>query len=300
MKCLLSIALLALVGCAGAPSKPTLAKPVDPAAGVAITNQDFAKKPSLSYSASQDYYPVKGEQQNVLVTESANKATPSEVKDLLAGKDPLAVMMTSCYARDFSRAFAIAESIFSSHQKLPSYWNQVATCHLLQGSERKALLFYNKAIEVEANYVPALNNIGVIYAKTEQDQKAQVALRRALENGRFTRTPRYNLAFLLLRYGLADEAGTLFQGLLSDAPRDLELRIGYANALALQGRWQDAWSEFGQIPAGLRTRPDVGLNMALVAHSLGKGDEAKKILAAAKATGDAGRYQDQLKRVIGD
>lgn len=299
MNYLMTLGLLALVGCAGAPSTAEK-KPVDPAAGVAVTNKDFAKKNAIAYSASQDYYPVKQESKNVLITESANTADSSELKELLAGKDPLTVMMTSCYAKDFNRAFAIAESIFSSHLKLPSYWNQVATCHLLQGNERKALLFYNKAIEVEPNYVPALNNIGVIYSRAAQDQKAQVALRRALSNGKFTRTPRYNLAFLLLRYGLADESATLFQGLLNDAPKDVELRIGYANALALQSRWQDAWSQFALVPANLRSRSDVGLNMALVAHAIGRSDDAKKLLGATSASGEARSYQSDLKKVIGD
>ncbi|MFP5457094.1 MAG: tetratricopeptide repeat protein [Bacteriovoracia bacterium] len=299
MKYLLFFIFIALVGCAGAPTK-TDNKPVDAAAGIAVTNKDFAKKNAISYTASQDYYPVKQESKNVLITESADKADPSELKELLAGKDPLTVMMTSCYAKDFNRAFAIAESIFDTHMKLPSYWNQVATCHLLQGNERKALLFYNKALEVKPNYVPALNNIGVIYSKSAQDQKAQVAIRRALSNGKFTRTPRYNLAFLLLKFGLADESSNLFQGLLNDAPKDVELRIGYANSLALQGRWQDSWAQFSLIPANLRERSDVGLNMALVAHSLGKTDDARKILGATSASGEARSYLSALKKVIGD
>ena len=95
-------------------------------------------------------------------------------------------MMSSCYAKNFEQAFKVAESVYDSHQNLPTYWNQVATCYLLQGNERKALLFYNKALEVTPQYVPALNNIGVMYEKNGQDQKALVALQRALKNGKFT------------------------------------------------------------------------------------------------------------------
>ncbi|MFP5490350.1 MAG: tetratricopeptide repeat protein [Bacteriovoracia bacterium] len=288
-----------LAGCAGGPSSKK-ALEADPAAGVVISNQDFAKKKPIVYTPGQDHYNAKGKGDNVLLSESANNASDAEMKEILAGKDPLAVMMASCYERDYQRAFGIAEAIFNTHLKLPTYWNQIATCYLLQGNERKALLFYNKAIEVSPDYVPALNNIGVIYGKNNQDQKAQVALQRALKNGQFTRTPRYNQAHLLLNYGLADKSLPIFQGLSNEAPNDVEVRIGLANSLAVLARWEEAWEHFSLVPDKLRRRSDVGLNMSLTAYRLGKKDLAKDLLSATDAEGLAKRYANELKRVIGD
>lgn len=298
MKYAIMLSIL-LAGCAGGPSaKKTIE--ADPAAGVVISNQDFAKKKPIVYAPGQDYYEAKGKGDNVLLSESANNASASDMKEILAGKDPLAVMIASCYERDYQRAFSIAEAIFNTHLKLPTYWNQIATCYLLQGNERKALLFYNKAIEVSSDYVPALNNIGVIYGKNKQDQKAQVALQRALKNGQFTRTPRYNQAHLLLNYGLADKALPIFQGLSNDAPNDIEVRIGLANSLAVLARWEEAWEQFSLVPDKHRRRVDVGLNMSLTAFRLGKKALAKDLLLATEAEGSGKRYANELKRVIGD
>jgi tetratricopeptide (TPR) repeat protein len=291
--------VIVLAGCAGGPSTKKSME-IDPASGVVISNQDFAKKKPITYVPGQDHYSAKGKGDNVLISESANNASDDEMKEILAGKDPLAVMMASCYARDYERAFGIAESIFNTHLKLPTYWNQIATCYLLQGNERKALLFYNKAIEVSPDYVPALNNIGVIYAKNRQDQKAQVALQRALKNGQFTRTPRFNQAHLLLNYGLADKALPIFQGLTNEAPTDVEVRIGLANSLAVLARWEEAWEQFSLVPDKLRRRNDVGLNMSLTAFRLGKKDLAKELLSATEAEGLGKRYVNELKQVIGD
>jgi Flp pilus assembly protein TadD len=209
-------------------------------------------------------------------------------------------MMALCYKKDFDAAFGISDKLFQTHLNVPTFWNQVATCHLLKGNERKALLFYNKALEVKANYVPALNNIAVIYNKNGQDQKAQVALQRALSKGVFAKTPRYNLAFLMLEYGLATKSLPLFKSLSEDTPGDIELRVGLANSYALMERWSEAWEQFSAIPDSRRKNPDVGLNMALVAHKLGKKDFAKNILSATAVNSSAKKYAERLSEVIGE
>lgn len=263
---------------------------------VDLPPQGFQKKQKLAYNKADDHYEAPTAA-NALASESADRMGKSETAGL---KDPLGTMMVTCYQRNFEKGFAIASELFDTHQNLPTYWNQVATCHLLQGSERKALLFYNKALEVTPNYVPALNNIGVIYSKSGQDQKALVAFQKALANGKFTKTPRYNLAFMLLRYGLAEEALGHFRGLSEEAPQDAELRIGLANALALTQRWPEAWEQFGQVPAELRRRSDVGLNMALAAQHAGDPQSARSILDATEV-GSADRdYAAEIRRSLGE
>ena len=293
--------LLILLGaCAGGESKKPTENTIDPAAGVVVKNQEFNRQKPLVYSPQQDYYPSPKEgSQTALQNESAARDL-NRIQQLTGGKDPLVVMMSSCYAKNFEQAFKVAESVYDSHQNLPTYWNQVATCYLLQGNERKALLFYNKALEVTPQYVPALNNIGVMYEKNSQDQKALVALQRALKNGKFTKTPRFNLGHLFLSYNLADEALSLFRGLADEAPTDVDVRAGLANSLAQLSRWQDAWDEFSRIPEKNRTRSDVGLTMSLTAHRLGKSALAQDILRATDVNDADQSYAASIRRLLGE
>lgn len=282
MNSFIFVALAAfLVSCSSHGPGSKIAAEPDAASDIKIKNQDFRKKKKLSYVQATDYYPIE-KPGNALAQETAGRMSKAEALDLVKSKDPLGQMMVACYQQEFAMGMSMAEAMFDSHQNLPSYWNQVATCHLIQGHERKALLFYNKALEVSPNYAPALNNLAVIYAKNAQDQKALVALQKAQASGKFTKTPRYNSAFLLLRYGLAAEALGLLHGLLSEAPQDIELRAGEANALALLGRWPEAWSSFNRLPDSLRQRADIGPNMALAAFYNGKKELARQILSHTK------------------
>lgn len=298
MKIHTRLALLVLAAACG--SNDTRITPKDdPAAQVKVDNSAFRKKEKLSYTRANDYYAT-GAAQGALADETANRLSKAEAAELAKVPDPMGAMMLACYRSEFKEGFALAEQLFDTHQNLPPYWNQVATCHLLQGNERKALLFYNKAMEVAPGYVPALNNIGVIYSKTNQDQKALVALEKALAGGSFTKTPRYNLAFLLLSHGLAKPAQAHFQALLRDSPTDAELRAGHANSLVLLARWEEAWEEFNRVPDAQRRKPSVGLNMALTAHRLGKTDAAKAILAQTETARGSEAYASDVRRLLGE
>ena len=146
-----------------------------------------------------------------------------------------------------------------------------------QGSQRKALLFYNKALEVSPGYVPALNNIGVLYSRQGEDQKALVAFEKANGQSRFAKTPRYNLARIYLTYGLANLALPIFQGLLNEAASDVDLLNAVANCYFLTGDYQKALSYYSRIPETEFERPEIGLNYTMTLQKLGKGQDAQKI-----------------------
>lgn len=298
MKNYLLILVLICVGCSTGSNKS--GSKDDVAKDINLTNADFQKKPVLSYQVATDKYVTTAAQKSGLTSETMNNSPKNVMDDLSKPNDLLSVMMVSCYKKDFKKAFEIAEMIFSSHQNLPSYWNQLASCQLLQGNDRKALLFYNKALEVKPNYVPALNNIGVIYYKNSQEQKAQVAFEKAFNSGKFSKTPRYNLAFLYLNYGLGDKSLTLFKGLQSESPNDPEINIGLANSLSILERWPEAYNAFLSVPDDLRKRSDVGLNMAVAAFKVGKGDLAKQVFGSTNIDSKNKDYAQTVKKLIGD
>lgn len=243
-----------------------------------ITNESFKKERTLSNNEVSDFYAGNAQALSpALQDETLARFTEEEVKEMSGSKDPLTSMALLCTQGEFDKAFATASKAFNRYQKVAAYWNQVANCHLSQGSTRKALLFYNKALEVSKNYVPALNNIGVLYSRTGQDQKALIAFEKASRFGKFAKTPRYNLGKLYLTYGLTDKALTIFEGLLQGSPSDVDLLNSVASAYFIQGDYQKAAATYQRIPNSLWSNPEIGLNLAYTLKKLGRDKDAIKV-----------------------
>lgn len=297
MKALILLSLL--IGCSsGERSKePSKDAPVN------VTKESFKKERALKNSDVPDFYARSTATTNpALQDETLDRYSAEEVAAMAEGADPLTELALRCSRNDFKNAFQVAARNFNKYQKVAAYWNQVANCHLNQGNFRKALLFYNKALEVKPNYVPALNNIGVMYSRMEQDQKALVAFERANKVSRFAKTPRYNLAKMYLIYGLAEPALPVLTGLLNSSPNDLDLRNAVANAYFLMSDYNQAFSHFQQIPPAHWIRPEIGLNLAVTLKKLGKGEEADRVMDGVQRPKNPGlaRYYITVKNFLGE
>lgn len=245
-----------------------------------VSQSSFKKEKVLSSNEVKDYY-IDGQKtfNPALQDETIDRNSNEEISSLVDSKDPLIEIAVRCSKKDFEQAFSVADKIFNRYQKIPAYWNLIANCHLNQGSSRKALLFYNKSLEVSPGYVPALNNIGVLYSRQGEDQKALVAFEKANKQSRFAKTPRYNLARLYLRYGLAELALPLFQGLLNESTNDIDLLNAVGNCYFLTSDYQQAVAHFNRIPGSHLSHAEIGLNFAVALNKLGKTKEAQNIFA---------------------
>ncbi len=243
-----------------------------------VSKDSFKKEKVLLNTEVKDYISEHPKTLNpALQDETLDRYTTDELDTLSTSSDPLIAISLRCSKKDFDTAYGVAAKNFNRYQKIPAYWNAVANCHLLQGNSRKALLFYNKALEVSPNYVPSLNNIGVLYSRQGEEQKALVAFERANQQSRFAKTPRYNLARLYLRYGLVESAMPLFQGLLNESPTDVDLINAVGNCYFFMSDYQKAYSLFAQIPASALHRAEYGLNFAVTLKKIGKTKEAMGI-----------------------
>jgi tetratricopeptide (TPR) repeat protein len=266
------IPLLLITACASTPDK---AQQKDPEK---VTSQSFKKERPLTNSQVSDFY--EGNVQAIspaLQDETIDKYNNAELKSIKTAGDPLLEIAVKCHQREFKEAFLIASQNFSRYQKVAAYWNQVANCHLNSGSYRKALLFYNKALEVSRDYVPALNNIGVMYSRQGQDQKALIAFEKANRNSKFSKTPRYNLARIYLTYGLAEQALPLFQSLLEESPTDIDLLNAVASSHFILSDYQKALNTYQLIPKNHWKSAEIGLNISLTLKKVGRTEDAKKV-----------------------
>lgn len=274
MKVASLLILFSLIGCS---SGPKIDVPPE-SAPKNVSKESFKKDKVLSSNEVKDFYLENPKALNpALQDETLDRYSVDEIEQLADTKDPLFEIALRCSKKDFDQAFAAAAKAFNSYQKIPAYWNMIASCHLNQGSSRKALLFYNKALEVSPGYVPALNNIGVLYSRQGEDQKALVAFEKANKQSRFAKTPRYNLARLYLSYGLAEQALPLFQGLLNDSGKDVDLINAVASSHFMLSDYQKATASYRRIPSSALNRAEIGLNYALTLKKLGQNEEAQKI-----------------------
>ncbi len=267
-----------------------------------VSKSSFKKEKVLLPQEIKDYIADQAKSESpALQDESLDRYSSEELKKLEGTKDPLMAISLSCSKGDYESGFAMASKNFNRYQKIPAYWTVVANCHLLQGNQRKALLFYNKAIEVSPGYIPALNNIGVLYSRQGEDQKALIAFDKANKQSRFTKSPRYNLARLYLRYGLAEMALPFYQGLLNDSPNDLDLINAVAHCYFIMSDYQKASAYFSKLPAKMLEKAEFGLNYAMTLKKLGKSKEALALIdkmekPKSKAVQD---YYAQISTVLG-
>ncbi len=267
------LALLIFASCSSPKVKNSSADEVQK-----VSKESFKKEKLLSPGDVKDFISEKPKTLNAaLHDETLDRYSVEELSLLSDSRDPLLNISIYCTKGDFNKAFELASKLFDRYQKIPSYWNQIGNCHLNQGSHRKALLFYNKALEVSPGYVPSLNNMGVSYARQGEDQKALIAFERANTQSRFSKTPRYNLAKLYLKYGLAESALPLFNGLLNDSPTDADLMNAVGSCYFMMSDYQKANSYFSRLPQDLLSRAEYGLNFSITLKKLNKLDLAKKI-----------------------
>jgi tetratricopeptide (TPR) repeat protein len=293
----LILPLLLMAACSTSQEKSATSAPEK------VSNEVFKKPKQLKNSDVSDFYEGNAKTLNpALQDETLDRYTSAELKDLNTSTDPLMSISILCSQKDFKEAFELASKSFNQYQKVAAYWNQVANCHLNQGSFRKALLFYNKALEVSPNYVPALNNIGVMYSRQGQDQKALVAFERANKQSKFSKTPRYNLAKLYLTYGLAESALPIFESLLNEAPNDVDALNSTAASYFLMSDYNKALGYFQQIPKTEWSRPEIGLNLAFTLKKLGKSKEASQVFGQVDEPKNANlkRYYAVIQNKLGD
>ncbi len=240
-----------------------------------ISNKDFDKEKAQKFDYRRDFFTgVSSENAQALQDESLYRINSfdSEVK----GEDVLTSIVFNCHKGNYDKAFGIIEVQNERYRENPSFWNQVGTCFLLKGERRKALMFYNKALEFQPNFAPALNNIGLMYRKEGNDQKAEVAFSKAVKNSNFSKTPRFNLAQLYLDYGLFNDAIKEFK-VLEDS-KDVDVFAGLGSAYLMAGDYENSIRYFKMIDEDFYEWPYIGINAALAFYKAGDKDEARDIL----------------------
>lgn len=246
-----------------------------------MKNEDFQFRAEVPYLAQEDNYEkyrLDGAKEDVLATESLSRAGKDDWEKVKDPADPVSKMAALCYLGKFEEAYTLIDEKFNEFRKHPPYWNQVGSCYLLQGQFLTARLYYNKAVEIDKDYAPAINNLGLLYIREKKDQKAFSAFKLALEKNSFSMTPAFNLAQLYLKYGFLNEAREKFKILHSQNAADKDVLTGLGIIELLKGNAEGALNFFSRVDPSGGDRPELNINYSLALKLAGKDSEAMEML----------------------
>lgn len=265
-----------------------------------IENSDFKPKPAVPYVPKQDVFKVDAAISSSTAKESVDRIPTAKLEKLEVDQDPINSAIGHCYRKQFDQAFAIFDRSYDRYRMHPSYWNQIGTCYLLQEDYRKALLYYNKALGIDANYAPAINNFGVLYWRQGKDQLAIEAFEKASKVNAFSMTPIFNLAQLYLQYGFAEEAFRLLSALQKQSRNDMDVLSSLGTCYLMMGNPQSAVAYFDQIDDEYLKRPDITLNYAYALKMVGRKSDAKDALKnlSAKDLTDYANYYTRIRKLV--
>jgi tetratricopeptide (TPR) repeat protein len=244
--------------------------------------------PVKSYQALGDTYSQEGSETDALLKESLARQEGRTLRDFSDEKDPISAIASLCYQGNFKNGFEIADKNYNSFKTNPAYWNQIGTCYLLQKDYKKATIFYNRAKGLNSNYIPAINNIGVVLQAEGEYQKALFSYVRAVDLKSGSKTPRFNMANIYLKFGLLNKACRIFGSLAGASPADIDIINAQANCYLLEGKYAMAVREYQKIGKDNLTEPSFGLNYSIALKLTGKKNEALDV------------YNDLTKKNLGE
>lgn len=267
-----------------------------------VEQLNFDKKVEKNYQAGKDEFDVSPEESGrALVKESLANLPSARLEEVLNKSDDALVKMDiMCYQNKFDDALKIADEIYGEYKNNTSYWNQLGTCYYLKTDYAKAILFYNKSRDLDAKFVPPVNNLGVVYNKLGKFQKALTAFKKASEMSSFSATPNYNLAQLYLRFGTVGKAFPIFQQLQKKSPKDIEVNSALASANLLKGEIATAIQIYSEIDKDSLTKPDIGLNYAVALKLANRQMEAQTVFGniTSSSNADIKEYARRVEKFI--
>ena len=250
-----------------------------------ITNESFKWPTPKGYQAVDDFLDGNvADYNDVLKGESLSKIPKEELSQPSSVDKSIDKAILACYRGNYTLANNIFDSLLKEYRKNPIYWNQVGNCFMMQGSKRKALLYYNKARGLKKDYGPPINNIGVIFERSGFDQKALKSYEESKKVSGFSLTPVFNLAQIYVKYGFIEEGKQLFESMIRINSKDQDALHGLAFVEFVSGDLKKALSLFDRMDRDFYQKPEVGVNLAYALFLSGNKGKAQDIIEDLKPT----------------
>jgi len=113
-----------------------------------------------------------------------------------------------------------------------------------RGETQRAMVYFQKSLEINSNYDEAHNNLGFALASLGRYQEATNEYIKALSLNPHLTEAHNNLGVALGNLGLADAGIHEYQAALQENPRHASAHNNYGVALAMQGKLDEAIAQF--------------------------------------------------------
>ena len=169
-------------------------------------------------------------------------------------------------------------------RKNPACWmvhNNLGTEFLRKGLTDKALIHFQKSLEIKPDHVEALANIGNVFLRQGRIDEAIVQYNKTLEIAPDYASVHTNLGTALLDKGEVSESIEHYLKALQFRPDLAEAHHNLGCALAQQGKTEEAVRHYQKALEIKPSYPEAHYNLALALVLLGRRDEAAEHLIEA-------------------
>lgn len=162
----------------------------------------------------------------------------------------------------------------------PFYWNQVGMCYFIAKDYQKATFYFDLSLKKSGihPYVPAINNLGVLYLHLNHHQQALDHFKRAHQHNRLLMVPLFNLSQIYLTFHSLTPAKKILEKLYRRNNQDTEVIYSLGSLYLLEGNLTRADQLWKSIPDDRRKREDIALMRSLTLYQQKKYEQALSVL----------------------
>ncbi len=123
-----------------------------------------------------------------------------------SNSDEIIRITQRCRDKRITEGLEVASNAYGQFKTWPTYWNAIGICYLINKDFYKAKLYFNRALEADKKYAPALNNLGLLLIAKSEWEASLLAFKSALKQNSRSQVVNYNLGRVYLAYGHGSKA----------------------------------------------------------------------------------------------
>ncbi|MCR4736095.1 MAG: tetratricopeptide repeat protein [Treponema sp.] len=124
-------------------------------------------------------------------------------------------------SRDFTTAVRLYKQLLNSDPSNVDYLKEVGSIYVKAGQDEKAIPYYEQIIMFYPHYIEAMNSLGAIFRRLKRYDESVAILLKALDEGRQIPSINYNLGFTYKEMGQYDDAIEAFDYVIAEKPDDV-------------------------------------------------------------------------------
>lgn len=187
-------------------------------------------------------------------------------------------------ARDFPTAARLYKQLLKDDPSNVDYLREIGSIYVKAGEDEKAIPYYEQIITFYPHYIDAMNSLGAIFRRLHRYEESVEILQRAQDEGRQSHDVNYNLGFTYKEMGNYDDAIDAFELVIGENPSDVLAHNHLGNIYLAKKQYQKAVTAFKRGLQIDQNHPILNYNLA-------------RCYQEAKMYNDAIRYYEQSLRV---